>query len=211
MRDTAISHRFNIFMNGARGSRPIWFSWYPVEERPFRDAASGANSVFLVDVAGGHGYDIQKFVQNVRIGSSRRVILQDLPHILDKITGLNDRIELMTYDFFMPQPIRGARVYFFHMIMHDWPDDACIRILRETAKAMKPGYSKLLINDMVIPSTNAPLIMTPFDLTMMAHHSGIERSERQWRALVPRAGLEIVRVWPSLSGEGIIEVMLPEG
>ena len=73
---------------------------------------------------------------------------------------------------------------------------------------MKPGYSRLLINEMVIPDRNAPLLMTALDLTMLAHHSGLERSEKMWRELLPRAGLKIVEVLTSPGAEGIIEAVV---
>lgn len=49
----------------------------------------------------------------------------------------------------------GARVYFFHHILHDWPDKECVSILENVIKAMVPGYSKLLIHELIVPETNA--------------------------------------------------------
>ena len=47
---------------------------------------------------------------------------------------------------------------------------------------------------------------TAFDLTMMAHHCGIERSEQMWRTLIDQVDdLEIVKFWHPPEGEGIVQ------
>ena len=67
--------------------------------------------------------------------------------------------------------------------------------------------SKCLVNDATLPDSEAPLMATAFDITMMAHHSGLERSEAMWRALVERVeGLKVLRVWKPADTEGIVEV-----
>jgi hypothetical protein len=68
-------------------------------------------------------------------------------------------------------------------------------------EAMKPGYSKLLINEMVIPSTRGHWEQTSLDITMMALLSSKERTEGAWRSLIqsiPR--LNIQKIW--YGGEG---------
>ena len=44
----------------------------------------------------------------------------------------------------------GARVYYFRSILQDWPDDKCKLILMHLASAMKPGYSKILLNELIL-------------------------------------------------------------
>ena len=75
---------------------------------------------------------------------------------------------------------------------------------------MTPGYSKLILGEFVLRNTGTSLLAAGFDLQMMALHSGMERSERQWRTLLEGAGLEVVKVsFPPGhgNGEGIIEAM----
>jgi phosphoribulokinase len=45
----------------------------------------------------------------------------------------------------------GARIYYLHFIIHDWPDSDCIKIMEKIRDAMTPGYSRLLLNDAVLP------------------------------------------------------------
>ena len=43
----------------------------------------------------------------------------------------------IAYDFFTPQPLIGARAYFFHAVPHDWPDADVLRMLANVKHAMK--------------------------------------------------------------------------
>lgn len=44
-----------------------------------------------------------------------------------------------------------------HSVLHDWPDEQCRKILENLAPAMKRGFSKLLINEIVISDTGGIL------------------------------------------------------
>ncbi|KAL9621485.1 MAG: hypothetical protein Q9204_008115 [Flavoplaca sp. TL-2023a] len=117
----------------------------------------------------------------------------------------------MPHDFFQPQPIRHALAYHFRAIFHDWPDSACHQILSHTAAAMKPGLSKLLISEFVLPDGDTALFPATLDIQMMGLHAGMERSEKQWRTLLDSAGLKVVKIWQEVKGgEGVIEAMLKD-
>ncbi|KAF1948224.1 O-methyltransferase [Byssothecium circinans] len=198
---------FNTCMSGIRGSRPSWIEWWPVQERLLNgvETSKQGSEVLLVDVAGGRGHDVQAFGRKFN-NTKGTLVLQDLPAVIDDIQHLDEGIRRMKYDFFTPQPIRGARAYFFHFIMHDWSDDVCIRILSHTAAAMKAGYSKLLLNEFILPNQGCPLFPAGFDLQMMAMHAAQERTETQWKELLNKAGLKVIRFWiPPGGGEGVIE------
>ena len=74
---------------------------------------------------------------------------------------------------------------------------------------MDPAYSRLLINQWVIPTQRATTFMMYQDLNMMAPVSAMERTEEETRELLRRAGLGIVKIWkPEDSGnECIVEAM----
>lgn len=99
-------------------------------------------------------------------------------------------------------------MYFFRAICHDWSDSKCREFLGNTVKAMEKGYSKLLINDFVLPDTNVPLHPALLDIMMMSLCSGVERSEKQWNALLDSVGLQVVKIWRSGGVEAMIETML---
>ena len=76
---------------------------------------------------------------------------------------------------------------------------------------MKPGYSKILINEVVMPDVGAPWQHTGLDWTMMALLVNRERTESQWKALLGDAGFKITGIWSkSLTSESVIEAVLSE-
>ena len=103
----------------------------------------------------------------------------------------------------------GARAYYLHSVLHDWDDASCLKILRNIVPAMRPGYSKLLINEYVVPDVGAAWSITSMDWLMMALGAVKERTEKQWKALLGQAGLSISRIWTYEQGtESLIEAEL---
>lgn len=101
-------------------------------------------------------------------------------------------------------------MYYLRNILHDWPDDICVKILKNIAGAMKPGYSKIVLNEMVIPNKGASLLATQIDFTMMVALAACERTEKQWRKLVDSAGLVIETITTKQQeAESIIEAVIP--
>jgi len=93
--------------------------------------------------------------------------------------------------------------------MHNWADKDCLKILANVVSAMKPGYSKLLICDHILPEQNCPLASFGRDIGMMSLHGGSERSEKQWKALLEPAGLEVIKFYTvGFKGEGLVETAL---
>lgn len=100
----------------------------------------------IVDSGGGHGA-----VSRALAGATSNVqfIVQDLPETVkegERILPeeLQGRITFMAHDFFTPQPVKGADVYLFRFILHNWSDKYSISILRNLLPAMKDG-SRILI------------------------------------------------------------------
>ena len=76
---------------------------------------------------------------------------------------------------------------------------------------MVPGYSKILINDLVVTSSREGLFMTQSDMNMLALLGSMERSEQQWRVLLERVGLVLIKIWTKEARyESVIEVMLKD-
>ena len=82
-------------------------------------------------------------------------------------------------------------------------------ILKHLYDAMKPGYSKLIIRDLVLPDTGVTEHQASFDMALMAFNSGIERSTSQWRKLLEGAGFKVTGIWGWLDKEGIVEAEVP--
>jgi len=101
---------FNLFMGNTMGAREYWHEWYDVENRLLSGFNSSHNPNLLVDVGGGKGHDIMAF-RSTFSHHSGRLILQDLPQVLDSIPerDIDPNILKVAYDFFDEQPIKGKR------------------------------------------------------------------------------------------------------
>ena len=67
------------------------------------------DAVLLVDVGGNWGHELRGF-RKTHPEVPGRLILQDLPVMTEKFQGKPpEGIEVMTYDFFTPQPVQGER------------------------------------------------------------------------------------------------------
>ena len=76
------------------------------------------------------------------------------------------------------------------------------------AEAMTPGYSKLILNEFLIPPTGCDMFRATVDIHMMADFSSAERSEPQFQALLESAGLHVAQFWqPPSIGDGVIEAV----
>lgn len=224
---------FNDHMRGyALGSLP-WMdeNFYPVKDRLMDGAHTDPEAPFLVDIGGNVGHDLELFHRHYPIVPGK-LILQDLPVVIGQIRKLDPAVLRMEYDFHTKQPVKGkaptarwslswrgryiltqlgARAYYMHNILHDWPDDVCKNILAQVKAAMKPGYSRLLIHEHVIPETGAYWEATAIDMVMLTLLSAHERTQAAWYDLIgTRAGLRINRIWSGGKGsQSLIECELP--
>lgn len=76
---------------------------------------------------------------------------------------------------------------------------------------MKPGYSKVLIHDYILPAQNALQAATFSDIYMMSLFSAAEKTEYQFRSICESVGLEVTGIWKRASPEdteSVIEVVL---
>ncbi|CAG9952303.1 unnamed protein product [Clonostachys rosea f. rosea IK726] len=202
--------QFNYHMGGYHQGRPSWMDpgFFPVKENLIDGFEDKEGSAFLVDIGGSVGHDIEELYQKYP-QIPGRLVLQDLPLVISQIEKLDDRIERMAYDFHTEQPVKEARAYYMHSVLHDWPEEVCLKILANITAAMKPGYSKVLINENVIPDTGAQWEATGLDIMMMTLLSSRERTRENWETLLTKANLKIVKVWTARNGaESLIECEL---
>jgi hypothetical protein len=81
------------------------------------------------------------------------------------------------------------------MILHDWSDEDCGRILAKISGAMRTE-GRVLVMDSVIPEGDAPHPGKFMDINMLAMTGtgGRERTENEFAGLFARAGLRLRRV-----------------
>ena len=62
---------------------------------------------------------------------------------------------------------------------------------------MKPGYSKLLLHEQLLPENDASMWAVTQDFSMLTQMATGERTADIFRAIIEKAGLDFVRVWKS--------------
>ncbi|KAM0519550.1 hypothetical protein ACHAPE_003726 [Trichoderma viride] len=165
-------------------------------------------SALVVDIGGHHGADLFHLLKKHPDVPAGSLVLQDLPKVIASANLPTDKIRAIGHNFFEPQPVKGSRVYYFHAVLHDWPDNTVVNILKQVAAAMKPGYSKLLINDIVLPPVGASIYQAGLDCFML-QISGKERTEAVWNKVISEAGMKIINIWPDGRGyESLVEAEL---
>ncbi|PCH34931.1 S-adenosyl-L-methionine-dependent methyltransferase [Wolfiporia cocos MD-104 SS10] len=184
----------------------------------------------IVDVGGGVGGMCMDLLARF---PQLRFILQDTRPVLDQAESIwlrdmpeavhSGRVQMMPHNFFIEQPIKGAAVYFMRYVLHDWPDEECVKILTLLREAMGPR-SRILAADRLIHTNvgssylqSAPPPLPPnygcahvlnniSDLSMLTLFNGMERTPEHISELAGQAGLKIVKMWESQGLMHIVEM-----
>jgi precorrin-6B methylase 2 len=117
---------------------------------------SGSNTPVFVDVGGSTGH---VSIQIARSNPKWKFIVQDSPETVTLAKSqvpedVKDQLSFQVHDFWTEQPERGADVYFFKTIFHDWSDKYSVKILRALIPALKDG-ARIIIADVCIPPRRA--------------------------------------------------------
>jgi hypothetical protein len=189
----------------------------PDDAAVFDAAMESVSSNFLVSVL--DAYDVTRFPTIVDIGGGTgtflgaalrasphsRGILFDTPQVLRsappvlEAAGVAERCQLVPGDFFRSVPA-GGDLYVLSNIIHDWDDDAAVRILGRCREAMNET-SRLLLVELVLPDDLAPSPAKLYDLEMLAlTPNGRHRTGNEYRALAEKADLRVTTVAPASLG-----------
>jgi len=147
----------------------------------------------IVDVGGGHGLLLARILSaNPRL----RGVLYDLPGVVAGASALRQepvsrRCEIIGGDFFQEVPA-GADAYLMKGIIHDWNDEAALKILKNCRRAVRPDGTLLLVESVLTPSTVPATAL--MDMLMMVLTSGRERTEAEFRSLLEQAGFSMLQV-----------------
>ncbi|CAI6093990.1 unnamed protein product [Clonostachys chloroleuca] len=145
----------------------------------------------LVDIGGSHGFVCTDLAKKWK---KMKFVVQDLPKTVDSAPkpisddeSVAERVELQAHDFFQEQPVKGADVYYFRWILHNYSAPYAIKLLKNLVPALKPG-ARIVINDHCLqePGTENPWdekLMRSMDMVMLCLLNAQERTEDEFREL----------------------------
>jgi hypothetical protein len=167
---------------------------------------SGAR--LICDVGGGNGAMLRHVLAR---SPGPRGLVFDLADVVGAIPPeglMGGRIAVAPGSFFEGVPA-GADVYMLVRVLHDWPDEDCLRILRACRAAMGLG-ALLLVGEQILEPDPARGRPTDYllDTTMMAiFGSARSRTEDEFRVLLGQSDLALRRVIPTESPVSILEAV----
>jgi len=135
----------------------------------------------LADLGGGQGELLQGLLES--LPQARGWLLDTRPGPV--VPGR--RFEVVVGSFFEPLP--DADVYVLKHVLHNWPDQDCLRLLENCAAALRPGARLLIIEDL----KGADWQRLQMDLHMLVLHGGQERSLSELTCLLQQARLRLIR------------------
>ncbi|KAI0315782.1 S-adenosyl-L-methionine-dependent methyltransferase [Amylostereum chailletii] len=190
-------------------------------------------SALVVDVGGGIGSQCLTLARNC---PNLKFIVQDRDVVLkvatkfwnDEMPGAlaSGKVTLQVHNFLEAQPVKDADAFLVRMIMHDYPDDTCLAILRHLRASAKPSTQLVIVDNIIayaceepaaqeIPGATLPLPPAPLlanlgeanvvpylmDVEMMGMTGGWERTFIQFRTLLQKAGWKVVSVHHGFSSQ----------
>ena len=107
--DPTSLQQLSLWMSSQQKHRLNWVSWFPTD--PLFDETTDNGTVFMVDVGGGLGHDLNAFASR-NPDREMHLVNEDLPDIIRQAEkqAKDPRIELVEQDFFQPQSIKGAKI-----------------------------------------------------------------------------------------------------
>lgn len=161
----------------------------------------------LCDVGGGHGHLICNILREhpqlhgtvLELEST----IKNKELLWAEKMGMADRCKYVAGDMFREVPSSDA--YIMKMILHDWSDEECVKILSNIQKA-SPANGRVLIVEHVVPGPEYPHFSKLFDIHMMCALTGRERTEKEYAGLMEKAGLQYVQThYPQSKTIGVLE------
>lgn len=212
---------FSGYMRSVTASRP-WSLDHAVQSFDWGSLPRGAK---VVDIGGSHG---QLCVEVAKEFHTLEFIVQDLPEAVETAhqsfdtdtsiePAIKSRISFMSHDFFKPQPVVDAHVYFLRMIIHDWPDKEALVILQHLRHVLERNpAARIVFMDTVLPQPGTTTALHEQrlrvrDLMMRQVFNSKEREMEEWKALLDQAGLELSEVtMPDDSVMGVLTARLKD-
>ena len=92
-----------------------------------------------------------------------------------------------------------ADAYMMKMILHDWSDQECVKIL-SNIHVSSPEHAKVIIAEHWVPGPETPHFSKLFDIHMMCVATGKERTVDEYSRRLEQAGWNYVQTLNPSSG-----------
>ena len=155
----------------------------------------------LVDVGGGFGHLMIGVLE--RYPEIVRAVVFDRPETVamapSEMPVLDARVAARL-DYVggnMFEDVPPADAYVLKLVLHNWDDASCVRLLKNVTARLERGGRVLCIDNVLPPlgdTSNVPGKLQ--DLNMMLLSTGRERTRAEWEAFYRDAGLAITAVVP---------------
>ncbi len=157
----------------------------------------------VLDAGGGTG---ELAFALLRSYPTLKATVMDMPEVVEFASApadLQTRCRFVPGDLFRRWPVSSDAVILAR-VLHDWPDEDALRILRRARQAMPRGGALYVVEMALDESTDAGGLL---DLHMMVMTGGAERTERQYSALLAQAGFEMLDVTETHSVSSVMRAM----
>jgi hypothetical protein len=172
------------------------------------DAYDFAGVSSVVDVGGGKGALLAAVLER---HTHLTGTVFDLPQAVatePPQAALAPRWASVTGSFFEDVP--GADAYLVKSILHDWPDDRCVDILRTLRRRLHPD-GVVLVVETVLGRPGYETASAFSDLNMLVMPGGRERTEQGYAVLFEAAGLRPTGVVDTTSRMSVLEARAADG
>lgn len=164
----------------------------------------------VCDIGGGHGHLLCNLLlihPHLR-GTvlEMQQVIQDKSLLWANKMGISpDRCNYVSGNMFNEVPSSDA--YFMKMILHDWDDKECEKILSNIQKSAA-AEARLFIIEHIVPGPETSHFSKLFDVHMLCVLSGRERTEEEYLGLLKQSGFNHVRTYfPPSRVTGVIEAI----
>jgi 2-polyprenyl-3-methyl-5-hydroxy-6-metoxy-1,4-benzoquinol methylase len=190
---------------------------HPDENEIFNQNMTALTSLVAEAVA--EAYDFSGVATVVDVGGGEGLLLETVltrhPHLTGTVfdqehavaqaplaAALRPRWSSASGSFFEDVP--EADAFLLKSILHDWPDDRCVEILRTCVRRLRPD-GVVLVVETVLGRPGFEVDAAFSDLNMLVLPGGRERTEEQYAVLFAAAGLRLTRVVDTPTRMSVLE------
>ncbi|XP_027856982.1 acetylserotonin O-methyltransferase 2 isoform X3 [Xiphophorus couchianus] len=125
------------------------------------------------------------------------VTVFDLPEVVEAaqkhFKQEDSGVTFQSGDFFSGE-IPSADLYVLARVIHDWPEEKCLALLKKIYETCKPGGGVLLVEALLFENRRGPIMAQIFSLNMLVQTQGRERTPSEYTHMLNKSGFRNVQV-----------------